>query len=277
MVEYDFTYENRRLRDLGFIMAKPENENNFGLTREIIKGATTSCRSITNHYGVRYSDVLTIPFFIIKDICKNTDLTIDRFELRTLQSWLTSSKIPKPLKVETFEHEIVEYSGIFSDVTPFECNNLCGLYFTFTCNSPYAFNLRCLKVECSNEETRNFMCDSDELNESLYPIVIIKPNSIGIFSIENINTKEIMTFSFEKKYDVISIDCANKRIIADGEIINLYDIGWDTTELLDYNNIGTGISKLYFLHLFSGNNPLKFTGNGTFYIKCKVPMKIGGF
>lgn len=277
MVEYDFTYENKRLRDLGFIMAKPETEDNFGLSREIIKGSTTSYRSISNYYGVKYSDVLIIPFFIIKDTCKNTNLRFNRLELRTLQAWLTSSKIPKSLQIETFEHEFIEYFGVFSDVTPFESSNLCGLYFTFSCDSPYAYATRKIRVNCTNQEIRNFFCDSDELNEAVYPVISIKPNTIGTFSVENMTESKVMSFTLNKKYEEIIIDSRYKRIVADGKIVNLCDIGWNVEELRDYNNVNTGISKQYWLRLLSGNNKLKFTGSGTFLIECKVPMKIGGF
>lgn len=277
MVEYDFIYENKRLKDFGFMMAKPENEDTLGVAREIVKGNTNSYRSDANHYNVKYSDALTLPFMIVKDCCKNEDLSITRHEVRSIQAWLTSAKTPRALKVETFEHEVVEYYGLFTEVTPFEAAGLCGMYLTFTCDSPYAYETIRIKVSCSGSESINFLCDSDELNEYVYPVITINPNSTGNYSIKNSTTFEVINLSFFKRYTAVVIDCKNKIITADGEVLNLSDVGFTIDEIVDVNNMNSGISKILWIKLSPGDNKLEFSGNGIFTVKCKVPMKVGGF
>lgn len=277
MVEYDFMYENKRLKDFGFMMAKPENETPLGVAREIIKGETNAYRSSANHYNVKYSDPLTLPFFIVKDVCKNKDLSIDRYEVRSIQSWLTSAKTPKVLKVETFDHETIEYRGLFTDVTPFEAAGLCGIYLTFTCDSPYAYETRRIKVSCSGTEMRNFMCDTDELNEFVYPVISIKPSSTGEFSIKNLTTSEAVSLSLSKQYSQIVINCKTKTILADNEFVTLSDLGYTIEDISDINNVDSGISKVIWMKFIPGNNKLEFSGGGVFSVECKISMKVGGF
>lgn len=277
MVEYDFMYENKRLKDFGFMMVKPENEDALGVAREIVKGNTNSYRSDANHYNVKYSEALTLPFMIVKDCCKNEDLSITRHEVRSIQAWLTSTKTPSILMVETFDHEVIEYYGLFTEITPFEAAGLCGMYLTFTCDSPYAYGARRMKVSCSDTESRNFLCDSDELNEYVYPVITINPNSVGIYSIKNTTTSEVINLSFSKEYTTVTIDCKNKKITADGTILNLSDVGFTIDNIIDVNNMNSGISKILWIKLAPGNNKLEFSGNGIFTVKCKIPMKVGGY
>lgn len=277
MVEYDFIYENKRLQDFGFMMVKPENETSLGVVREIIKGDTNAYRSTANHYNVKYSDALTLPFFIVKDVCKNRDLSIGRHEVRSIQSWLTSAKTPKVLKVETFDHEIIEYRGLFTEVTPFEVTGLCGIYLTFTCDSPYAYGTRRIKVSCFGTETRNFMCDTDELNEFVYPVISIKPSSTGEFSIKNLTTSEVMNLSLSKQFSQLAINCKAKTILGDDEFISLSDLGYTIEDVYDTNNVNSGISKVIWMKFVPGNNKMEFSGNGVFSVECKIPMKVGGF
>jgi phage-related protein len=257
-------------------MAKPDNDSSFGLDREILKGSITADRPIPNYYGTKYTDSLTIPFFFIKNFCDTSESEITKDEIRLLQSWLTSAKVPKPLRVETEEHDYIEYRGLFNNPTPWEVDGLRGIYISFVCDSVYAYQYRYMKVECTDETTRNFLCDTDELYDSVYPVVRIKPNEAGTFSIENINESSTMTFTFSSKYEEVFIDCRNDRVIADGKTMSLADIGFDMEELLDYNNVNSGIYKIYWLRFLAGNNKLRFKGNGTFIIECRVPVKIGG-
>lgn len=275
LVEYDFMYEKRRLRDFDFMMAKPEDEDSFGLSREIVKGDTNTSRAIANHYGSSYSDVLTLPFFIVKDPCVTDDLTINRYELRAIQAWLTSAKTPRQLVIETFDHDVVEYLGMFTDAVPFECCGLSGIYLTFTCDSSYAYGSR--KIKVNGGEERNFACDSDELEDVVYPVISINPNSVGTFTITNAAISKSMTITVSEQYEKIVIDCKNKRIVADGKNLFMSDVGWDMNEMLDHNDVNSGVFDLFWMRLLPGNNKLLFSGDATFSVECKVPMKIGGF
>ncbi|MDE5830430.1 MAG: hypothetical protein K2H53_01765, partial [Clostridia bacterium] len=97
MVGQDFLFDNKHLRDFGFVMAQPSDNDESGLNREILKGTTNMYRSQAVHYGTVYTDVITLPLFIVKFNCDYDDTQISLFELRKLQAWLTSSKLPQSL------------------------------------------------------------------------------------------------------------------------------------------------------------------------------------
>ena len=73
------------------------------------------------------------------------------------------------------------------------------------------------------------------------------------------------------------INCENQRIIADGELLSLYDVCNSINELTDYNNVGTGIFDMYWLRLLPFNNRLKINGNCICNITYRVPVKAGGY
>lgn len=278
MVSKDFMYNDKNLSDFGFIMVNSNELDSFGLSREIIKGTNTSNKSVITHFGTKYTDVITIYFFIVKNICSvNNNCEISYHELRAIQSWLTSPKVPKTLLIKPVKYNTIEYYGVFTDVTPYVYNGLNGLYLTFTCNSPYAFEKRNFEIACTNSITKEIICDTDELEEMVYPIITLKPNASGTFSIKNVTENRTMSFNLSNTYTNVIIDCKLKRIIADNKVLNLFDIGWNTDEITDSNNVNTGIFKLYWLRFLAGKNTLQFNGNGTFNIQYKVPIKIGGY
>ena len=281
MVGQDFIFNNKRLIDFGFVMAKSnDNTSNSGLTREINKGTVTSERSQTNHFGTTYTDVITLPFFIVKNSC-DTSLgnTITPFELRKIQSWLTYSQLPQTLKVEDKNGEMIEYCGIFTDISPYEYQGLNGLYLTFTCDSPFAYSSKEIKIDCKGNISveKNIFNDTDEFSEYVYPTIIFNPSTNGEIQITNNNdNNKYMKMRFASYYNEIIIDCRLKRIIADGKVLSLNDVGFNISEITDYNNVNTGIFTMYWLRLVKGQNIVSFVGNGVFTVKYKEPLKLGG-
>ena len=63
MVGYDFHYNGGSLRDNGFMMVKAEDEENFGLSRTVIKGTITPNKSSVPHFGTQYDDVHILHFY----------------------------------------------------------------------------------------------------------------------------------------------------------------------------------------------------------------------
>ena len=51
-----FFYNGGSLRDNGFMMVKAEDEENFALSRTVIKGTITSNKSSVPHFGTQYVD-----------------------------------------------------------------------------------------------------------------------------------------------------------------------------------------------------------------------------
>lgn len=278
MQGYDFIFNGKSLRDFGFIMVNPDTNDDSGITKEILKGDITSVRPTANHYGTKYSKPITLYFLIIKNVCDNKyNLKINDDELRSVQKWLSSSKLPKLLQMQSFDGDVYEYFGIFNEISSKKVNGLVGLNLTFTCDSPFAYKTKTINIECTSSENQEkvILCDSDELEDYVYPIVYVNPQS-RIFSFENKTEGRTMSFSLNKDYTNILIDCKSKRIIGDDHVLTLSDAGVSLTEFTDYNNINTGISKLYWFRLLPGYNDIKCSGDCNIQIEYKVPLKIGG-
>lgn len=280
MIGKDFLFGDKHLIDFGFVMAEPNDNDESGLNRDILKGMTNAHRSQAIHYGTVYTSVITLPLFIIKFNCDYDDTEISEFELRKLQAWLTSSKLPQSLYMVTKEGTMIEYRGIFTDIAPYSYNGLNGLTLKFTCDSPFGYDTK--KVTISAEDakvgvTKRMFCDTDETEETIYPYIQYYPNSAGSISFKNNNDNgNIMQMTFSKKYDEVIIDCGLKRILADGSPLSLSDVGLNTIQITDYNNVNTGIYKMYWLKLLPERNYVDIIGNGDFVITYKNLLKLGG-
>lgn len=281
MVGQDFLFKDKHLLDFGFIMAQPKNGDDIsGLNRTILKGTMNAYRSQAVHYGTSYNDTLTLPLFIFKNSCDYDDSIITPFELRRIQSWLTSSKLPETLYIFTSEGTIIEYVGIFNEISPYSYNGLNGLNITFTCDSPFVYETKETKVsetDAVNGITKRMFCDTDETEEFLYPYIQYYPTSAGTVSLKNNNDNgNKMSFTITDVYNEVIIDCRLKRIIADGTPLTLSDVGLNIEEITDYNNVNTGIYKMYWLRLLPKMNYVEIQGDGDFIITYKNLLKLGG-
>ncbi len=120
-------------------------------------------------------------------------------------------------------------------------------------------------------------CDTDEIEEYIYPLIQFYPNSAGKISFKNNNDDgRTMSLSLSKKYNEVIIDCKLKRIIADGVPLSLSDVGWNRKQINDFNNVNTGIYKMYWLRLMPERNYVDIFGDGDFIITYKNLIKLGG-
>ena len=281
----DIIYNNKRLSDFGFIVTRigsvNENNNSLGVSREIIGSELNVIRDKRNIFGVKYVEPLKLPLFIIKNPCENNSQTSSKItldELRSLLSWLTSPKSSKKMILETDEYSYREYYGLFTTIEPYDIDELYGITVTFECLNPYGFELFHNKYKCENEKEIILNLNSDEEYKYVYPIIDIELNNTDEFSITNTSdNNKTMSFKFNKQYNKIQINCENQRIIADGELLSLYDVCNSINELTDYNNVGTGIFDMYWLRLLPFNNRLKINGNCICNITYRVPVKAGGY
>lgn len=280
MVGKDFLFGDKHLIDFGFVMAQPNDNDESGLNREILKGTTNAHRSQAVHYGTVYTDVITLPLFIVKYNCDYNDNEISQFELRKIQAWLTSSKLPQSLFMVTKEGIMIEYRGIFTDISPYSYNGLNGINLKFTCDSPFVYDTKEVKIladDAKNGITKRMFCDTDETEEFIYPYIQYYPKAAGKISFKNNNdNKKIMSLTIPKVYKEVIIDCKLKRIIADGKPLSLSEVGWNIEQITDYNNINTGIYKMYWLKLLPERNYVDIVGNGDFVITYKNLLKLGG-
>lgn len=280
MVGQDFLFDNKHLRDFGFVMAQPSDSDESGLNREILKGTTNMYRSQAVHYGTKYTDVITLPLFIVKFNCDYDDTQVSLFELRKLQAWLTSSKLPQSLYIVSKEGIMIEYHGIFTDISPYSYNGLNGVNLKFTCDSPFGYDTKTVKVQSEDAKkgiTKRMFCDTDEVEEYIYPFIQYYPISAGEISFKNNNDNgNVMTLTIPQTYREVTIDCKLKRIVADGTPLSLSDVGWNIEQINDFNNVNTGIYKMYWLRLVPERNYVDISGNGDFVITYKNLLKLGG-
>jgi len=280
MTGYDFEYNGNSLRDMGFIMVRPDDEDNFGLSRTVIKGNITPFKSTVPHFGTQYNDVLILNFFIIKNVTENYKNTkVTYYELRDIQAWLTSPKLPQSLYIDSYDNEkVIEYVGLFTDVTAFQNDHLNGLKLTFTCNSQYGYEYSrwVYKINSTDGVVKKIYNETDEFNEVVYPIFTISPTTTGEFSITNNSTDESINITFDDTA-TYTIDCKLRRILKDGSPVSLSSIGWNVTELVDQNDVGTGTYLLCWLPIYPGMNSITIKGNATLTIEYKTPLKVGGY
>ncbi len=280
MVGQDFLFGKKHLKDFGFVMAQPSNQEESGLHREILKGTTNMYRSQAIHYGTVYNDVITLPLFIIKFNCDYEDTQISLFELRKLQAWLTSSKLPQSLYIVGNEGIMIEYHGIFTEISPYSYCGLNGFHLTFTCDSPFGYDTKVVKIQAEDAKkgiTKRMFCDTDEVEEYSYPLIQFYPHAMGEISFKNNNDGgNMMSLSLSKKYKEVTIDCKLKRILADNTPLSLSDVGWNMKQMNDFNNMNTGIYKMYWLRLMPERNYVDITGDGDFIITYKNLIKLGG-
>ena len=275
MVGCDFMYNGKYLSELEYIMAKPEDNDDFGLSKTIVKGDTNPHRNTAIHVGSYYEDVLTLHFFLIKDVRNDKKNTkIDFYELRNLQNWLTSPKLPQSLYLETFDHKFIEYIGLFTSVSAKEFNGLNGLDLIFTCNSPYAYEEATITAKDGSKIY--FDCETDELDEYLYPKITITTSALstGILTISNEQTGDSMTVDVNGYSEVI-IDCRLQRILGDGVPLTFDDIGW--SDEIQSSILTNELICSPWLKLQSGVNTLTFDGEAKYKVSCKIPMKLGGY
>lgn len=286
MVGLDFTYNGKKLSDFGMIMAKPSDTTNMGLNREILKGTTTINKKRPIHYGVKYTDTLVEPFFIIKNpILKNKSHTeqyhrISEGHLRKLSAWLTSPSTMRELEVLYDNQNKIKMNGVFNNITPYYVNGLNGLNLTFTSDSPFAYKEKQVKASAQSYThiTKIINCDSDELEDLIYPKIIVRPHNVsttGNYYVKNKTTNKIMGFSLPSCTEAV-IDTQLKRVTADGFPVTMEDLGWNINEIYDFNGVGTGTYEIYWFSLLPKMNEIVFAGNADFVIDIDIPIKVGG-
>lgn len=275
MIADDFIFNGKRLSDFGFIMAAPESDDTFGLSRELLKGSINPHRPEANHYGTQYSDTAILNFYVIDIDSDDEDTRITMPTIRGFQAWITATSVPSPLILEFDYGDSLIYNGVFTEVEPHIFNGLNGFNLVFTCNSPFAYKPQ--RKEFSGSGTLSIDCDSDE-NMYVFPKLTFSNISSGEYSIINeTDSGSEMRITLDSAYTEYILDCKLKRILADSEVLTLTDVGWNTENITDYNNVNTGIYKAYWLRFLPGINELTITGNADCLIEYLIPMKAGGF
>lgn len=262
-----FTYKNKSTDTIlssPLCIAQPSYaEELTGLSREITAGTVTLTRPVPNYYGTTYTDTITFDITLFKENQEPFTIT----EQRTINAWLTSPKLPDYVEFNICDNEPILYRGLFTDVRWVPGMRMANV--TFKNDSSYCWEYfeRFYQVRGSKDIVIN--CDSDELEEYVYPTLFIKePFETATVSIQSsTDNGNIMSV---RAYDSLNMkfDC-QKCIVTDATtngIISYYDLGW------------VDVGSIYWLRLLPGANILKITGDADITLSFYCPRKrLGGF
>lgn len=237
------------------------NDSVTGHQRDNIIGETTISHPIANEYGTQYQS-LEIEYGLIKK--DRTPFTDE--EQRIIEAWLTSPKFSQKLKFIDCNgiKSQFTYCGKFTKTDWYPCpGGWSGLMFTFANNSAYPTKIFSNEYEVSDGTTFTVKCESDELEEYIYPnITIVSSDTAAFELINNTDNGNSMKISAKKKLPMY-FDCKN-CIPKDGTTSGIFtykDLGW------------SDIGNIYWLRLLPGDNDLKVNGNGKVKIEFEYPCK----
>lgn len=266
-----FIYNNKSLSDflhkmiIGYI---DKSEDTFGLDREIVSGSTTMNRNIYHAYNTKYSGKLGFQITLLHEDQKR----FTENEVSEITRWLTSPKSYRKLEFydcDGSKNDVIFYA-IAVKVTPALAGGIAGLKIDFECNAPYGFVEKTASIDLTQSTdhtgTIEINCESDELEEYVYPVVKINCPSLWMdFRIINHTDNE----SEMKLHDVKGIyelNCQHQVLKLDNKPIVL-------SELFDM----TDLKKIYWLRLLPGTNTIELNGRSKTTIEWLEPRKVGAF
>ena len=275
-----FVYNDKSSDDFDLFLCtlSPTTDVPMGLDREILKGEVTMNRPVANHYGSRYSDVLVFDV----TVAKRTGMPFNRTDIREINAWLTSPKVPTLFHViecDDFVDEYVDYYGCFTATTNVYTTGLTMLTFTFTCNAPYGWSKK-YEFEYTCEGITDFICfnSSDELQEYVYPEMLITANADEKITIQNNTDIEDFIFTFPHNGVPLHIDTKNHKIyqiIGTSEVlVSLASLGWSAETL---EGVADGTQAIYWFRLLPGENNIRVSGDCTINMSFRVPRKVGAY
>lgn len=233
-----------------------------GLSREISKGDTTITRPTPNEYGTMAS-LATIEYCLIKQDFEpfNTE------EQREVEIWLTSPKFSTNLTVyDKDNQEVCTYCGLFTNTSWIpHSTGFSAVEFTFECNSAYPVKHFYKEYTINSSGIVTLDCESDELNEYIYPILTISGRS-GSSSISITNLTDdgnTMTIG-GNGITTIVFDCQHCIPKGSGGVISYSDLGWQD------------VGNIYWLRLIPGENQIQISGSATIGFEYDCPYKLVG-
>lgn len=240
----------------------------LGLSRESVKGGITITRPIPNEYGTT-ANPGTIDYCLLKQ--DFTPFTPE--EQRTVEIWLTAPKFSTDLVVyDTNDQEICIYCGLFTNTSWIpHSTGYSAVQFTFECNSAYPFKRYKKEYSITSSGVINVNCESDELNEYIYPILTVYERSeTTTVRIKNVtdNENEMAIKSYDRLKMIFDCQHCIPTDETSSGIISYSDLGW--------NDVG----NIYWLRLIPGNNEIQVDvdGNSTVDITLEYicPYKLVG-
>lgn len=196
----DFVYMNNSLSTMGLICVDFDSNSDIplGLQRTIQKGETNRYRVKSNHIYTSYDDPLEFEIHVIKDPYKcgydQSKMKFSREEIRQITRWLSSTTIPQLLSTVDCNDELLNYCGIFTNIESFVVGGeVYGFVLTFTNDSPFAYsNSIKNKYELNGNVAKTVLNNSDLLDDYIYPILHISPNSNTDFYMCNLSDCDVL-------------------------------------------------------------------------------------
>lgn len=218
-----------------------------GVSRDIQKGGTTITRPVANEYGTVANNAI-IEYCLIK----NNYEPFTEQEQRTVERWLTSPKFSTDMVVyDTNDEEVCIYCGLFTNTSWIpHSRGYAGVEFTFECNSAYPYKQYTKEYSITSSETITVNCESDELNEYIYPILTVEEKQETAFiDIKNV-TDDNNTMSI-RAYDRLKMVFDCQHCIPTDEttsgVVSYSDLGWED------------VGNIYWLRLLPGDNEIQVT------------------
>lgn len=267
MTGNDLYYDGTWLSNLGLIMYDPDDDQEW-VERNFVTTNQNGNRPEQTFYGETYDGTLQLHFLIGKNPSiyhtqKEQQFTQQDIEL--VRKWLESNQIPLELKCKNQDSDEVSYFGVFQEAQPFLVATKCyGIYYTFQCNTPYAYSSiykKEIPLSSSTSVNTSFDCSMSKKYSYAYPIIKIYTNSSvsnkGKLSITNKSDKN-KTMGFNvPNIKCLILDTKTKQAYSDdGTLIPIDTLGWNTSEALNYTSLFTNTVNLYWLRLVDGTNNL---------------------
>lgn len=241
-------------------------EEVMGGQREAENGQITITRPISNEYGT-LGTRLTFTYSLIKE--NGHGFTDD--EQRIVERWLTSPKFSQDLKVyDCDEEDYALYCGRFISTQWIPGpDGWTYVTFTFENNTMYQKRHYTEYYEIEESGTIVINCDSDELEEYVYPTLILEnpdetKNVRLTFVTDNNNYLDMRLF----RRLPVTVDCQH-CILTDATqntVIRFKDIGW------------TDVGNIYWPRLLPGENIIEVDGNLKVTVIYDCPhKKVGGW
>lgn len=219
MVIEDFLFGDKKLSDfggmIGYIETSSSRSVQFG-TGLVINSFMNNVTYKTQVQNVKYEEVLTCNFDIVKSNCKNNDLYFTDNQATAIMKWLKSTKFKKflPIYDDSSFHDVY-FNGTFNDVSAIIINDkIIGFTVTFTNDSPFGY----IDIDIEELGINMFVVyDNSDEYKTYHPIIhfeCLEDGDLTIsnslqndeVSIKNCAAGEIITFDVEKKIITSSVE-----------------------------------------------------------------------
>lgn len=210
MKAYDFSYDDKKLSDFGFVLC------NFGGSKGL-ETVSDGCQitfntvpvlggSKYNLVSTEYEECLEDVWQICKHSCKGGVQEITETEHREITKWLNRKRFIK-LKILDESHIDIYYEASF-DISKIEIDGrLFGFELAVKTNAPFSRKEpRTIKIINTTENGKHSINDTSYEEGYIYPYVEVTVNEDGDLDIYNAIEDRITYIANCKKGEVITMD-----------------------------------------------------------------------